>query len=220
MIFALDDISVYFFNWKKTNNNVSILYKAVQEVSNDVCIINSDENHVFPENKNVIQLDDTYYYGGQYQAAIRNVKPNKIFCVIVGDTTHVDFEILFKNALNSFNDHGVGIYSPNDLRSVHRTRFSKIESTELYEVENTDCGIWFIHPSIVSQLRSINYFDISNFGWGIDIIAILESKKQGLKVVRDYSIETNQMDRTTNYNTELAHVQMRRLIDEYKCKKA
>lgn len=218
MIFTLGDISVYFFNWKKTNNNVLKLYKSAQKIISDVCIINSDENYVFPQSMNIIQLDDTYYYGGQYQTAIRNIKPNKIFCVIVGDTTCIDFETLFNNALQSFNNYNIGIYSPNDLRSVHRARLEQIKNTSLYEVKNTDCGIWFIHPNIVSKLKNINYFDISNLGWGIDVVTIFECKKQGLKVVRDYSIETNQMDKTTNYNMDLANKQMFKLFEEYKNK--
>ena len=164
---------------------------------------------------NVISLNDTYYYGGQYQTAIRNVEENKIFCVVVGDTTNIDFKILFNNAINAFNNYNIGIYSPNDLRSVHKTRYEKIENTQLYQVKNTDCGIWFIHPHVVKNLRHINYFEISNYGWGIDIITILESKKHDLLIVRDYSIETNQLDHSTNYNQNLAKTQMLKLLEHY-----
>lgn len=215
-MFTQNDISVFIFNWKKTNENVVKLYNNVINHINDVCIINSDENYNFDSNINCLQLNDNYYYGGQYETAITNVKPDKIFCVIVGDNNYtINFEVLFEHAIDAFNNHNAGIYSPNDLRSPHTSHYDNIPNTNLYEVENTDCGIWFIHPIIVKPLRNIEYFNISNLGWGIDMITIRESRKKNLKVLRDYAIETNQMDNSTNYDSGKADLQMKSLIKLY-----
>ncbi len=166
-MFTQNDISIFIFNWKKTNANVVKLYNNVINHCNDVCIVNSDENYIFDDNINCLQLNDNYYYGGQYETAIKNVKLDKIFCVIVGDNNHdINFQILCEHAVDAFNNHKAGIYSPNDLRSPHTLRYNNIPNTNLYEVKNTDCGIWFIHPIIVKALRNINYFNISNLGWG------------------------------------------------------
>jgi hypothetical protein len=58
MTFTINDISIYFFNWKKTNLNVCKLYKDASKIISNTCIINSDENYQFEENMNVISLND------------------------------------------------------------------------------------------------------------------------------------------------------------------
>jgi hypothetical protein len=83
---------------------------------------------------------------------------------------------------------------------------------KLFHVPNTDCGFWFMHPAIVERLRSIDY-RLSNLGWGIDIINIKEAQKQGRLVLRDYSVETDQLDHKCGYNVKEASVG-RKILEE------
>jgi len=204
-MFTLDNISVYIFNWKKVNNNSLKLYKNISSIINDTCIINSDEKYTLEDNIKYIQLDDSHYYGSQYNHAIKNVKENNIFCCITGDNLcDNNFLKIFQSAINTFNEFCVGVYAPNDKRSPHKARMTKIKYN-LFNVGNTDCGFWFIHPKIVEKLKNLDY-SISKYGWGIDVITIQEAKKSGLLVIRDYSIETDQLDHSCGYNHKDAMV--------------
>ena len=213
-MYTLKDISIYIFNWKKVTNNSLKLYQELSSIIKDTYIINCDENITLDKNIQHIQLNDSCYYGSQYDNAIKHVKENSIFCVIVGDNiTNNNFELIFNSAINTFNNHNVGIYAPHDKRSSHQHKGKNIINN-LYDVINTDCGFWFIHPKIVTKLKNINY-KISNYGWGIDIITIKEARKQKFLVLRDYSIETDQLDHTCGYNNDKACEQMKKLEQEY-----
>lgn len=214
--FTIDDIYVYIFNWKKTNNNVIKIYDNVIKYKHNICIINSDENFKFDDNINVIQLNDNYYYGGQFENAIRNIQSNKILCIIVGDTKpDVDFENVFNNAVKAFNNYNAGIFAPNDLRTLHKKRNNQIKNTTLFHVPNTDYGFWFIHPILLEKLKDINYYQLGNFGWGVNAIVIEECKRNKLNILRDYSISVDQLDHTTNYNSKDAYIQLKNLLNVY-----
>ena len=166
--------------------------------------------------ENIIHLDDSYYFGGQFQSAIRNIPDNMFFCNIVADMDiNIDWEKLFNNAIHSFNSHKIGIYSPHDINSAHQGKESLLEN-ELFNVYNTDCTCWFIHPDIIKKIKNIDYYGISNFGWGIDWIVSFESKKQNLLVIRDYSIQITQPKNSTGYNMGQASTQMHNLKEYYK----
>lgn len=213
-MYTIDDLSVYIFNWKKVTDNSLLLYKKVSAIVKDTVLINCDEHFKPKKAINHIQLDDSYYYGSQYDVAIKHVKPNKIFCVIVGDNLPTaNFRAIFESAMATFNTHDVGIYAPNDKRTVHVSTSGKHHG-KLYNVPNTDCGFWFIHPCIVDKLKSINY-RVSNFGWGVDIITIKEARRQGLLVLRDYSVETDQLDHSCGYNHRDASVGAQELLKIY-----
>jgi len=212
--FTKNDISLYIFNWKKTNENTLKLYNKAIKIIDDVTIVNSDENYKFNENIKTIQLDDSYYYGGQYDSSIKDVKNNKIFGVIVGDTINVDFNKLISKLLNTYNNYNVGIYSPHDLRSWWQNNVLYDITNELKVVDNTDVGIWFLNPKIVKQLKNLDY-NISYFGWGIDVITIKQCKKENLLVIRDYSIKTDQIDKSTGYDSSKAKHYEKKLIEHY-----
>lgn len=208
-MFTHDDIYVYILNWRKVTSNSLKLYDNISPIIKNTCIINCDETFTVPSAIKHIQLDDS-----QYNHAIKDVKKDGIFCVIVGDNiANNDFTKIFNNALEAFNTMSVGIYAPNDLRSPHKNRSDNIKGS-LYTVPNTDCGFWLIHPIIIERLRSIDYM-VSRFGWGIDIITIRESNNRGMLVLRDYSVETDQLDHSTNYNNMEANRGLERLVAEY-----
>jgi hypothetical protein len=201
---------VYIFNWKKVSANSVKLRESISPIIKNTWIINCDENYPLDASIPHIQLDDSHYYGSQYNTAIKHVKEGAIFCVIVGDNVaDNNFNVMFNTAVNTFNKYAVGVYAPHDKRSSHKSKLERIKD-DLFNVENTDCGFWFIHPSIVSRIRGIDYTS-SKSGWGIDIITIKEARRQGRLVIRDYSIQTDQLDHTCGYNTKRAGADMRRL---------
>jgi len=214
-MYTLDDINVYILNWKKVSHNSLDLYNRIKHLINNITIINCDENLILDNSIRYIQLDDSHYYGSQYEYSIRDVKENAILCIIIGDNIpDNNFNILFTCALETFNNYNIGVYAPNDKRSPHKEFHDEI-GPKIFNVPNTDCSFWFIHPSIIQKLKYLNY-SISKFGWGIDIITIKEAKKNGLLVVRDYRCETDQLDYSTNYDSKEAEHQMHKLIEEYK----
>ena len=199
-MFTLTDISVYIFNWKKVSKNSLELYQNIKQIIDNTTIVNCDESLHLDSSIKHIQLDDLHYYGSQYEHAIKDTLAENIFCVIVGDNiSNNNFKLIFDNAIKAFNTYNAGIFAPNDKRTSHTARNSEIQHN-LYTVPNTDCGFLFINPKIVVKLKNIKYGSLAKYGWGVDVITMKESTKQGLKILRDYSIETNQLDRSTNYN--------------------
>ena len=200
-MFDLNNISVYILNWKKVTQNSIKLYQNINTIIKDVTIINCDDTYKMDDTIKHIQLDDSCYFSKQYDASIKDIKEGKILCIIVGDNiSNNDFEKIFTSSIDTFNKYNVGVYSPNDKRSVYTERKENFAG-DLYNVDNTDCGFWFIHPTLVKKLRNIKY-SITKYGWGIDIITIKEARKQGMLVLRDYSIETDQLDHICNYNRQ------------------
>jgi hypothetical protein len=197
--FTIDDIYVYILNWKKVTANARILQEQITPIVKNTYVINCDEHSVF--DRNCIQLDDSHYYGSQHDHAIKHVPEGAILCIIVGDNIPGNnFEEIFQKAVVAFNTLEIGVYSPNDKRSPHRGRGALLKDA-LYDVPNTDCGFWFIHPAVVARLRSIDY-NISKYGWGIDVITIKEARKQGRRVLRDYSVSTDQLDHICSYGAK------------------
>jgi len=216
-MFSVDDISVYIFNWKKVTNNSLKLYEKINLIIKNIVIINCDENTILDNNIIPhIQLDDTHYYGSQYNHAIKHIQENRILCVIVGDNiADNNFDTIFNSAINTFNNYKIGIYAPYDKRSDSKNLTATFLEGTLYEVSNTDCGFWFINPYIVSQLKHINY-SLSKFGWGIDKYTIDYSKARKYLVLRDNSVETDQLDHTCGYNIGQAVIGMNILRSEYR----
>ena len=214
-MYTIEDISVYIFNWKKVSQNSVNLVRNIQKYINDITVVNCDELFKFENSIKTIQLDDSHYYGSQYEHAILDVKENNIFCVIVGDNiSENNFEEIFIHAINMFNKHKVGVYAPNDKRSVHKEIKEQLEDN-IYHVVNTDCGFWFVNPEIVKRIKKISYGKVSPLGWGIDMITIRESIRLGFIAIRDYNVETDQLDHTTNYDFDTARKGMNELFLEY-----
>lgn len=216
MLYDYNDIYLYIFNWKKVNQNSVKLYYDANKYIRNIKIINSDENFKLNDDIDRINLDDSFYYGGQYNIAIKDVKDGKIFGVISGDTIDVDFKALFENMLNTFNEYNTGIYTINDLRSSHIGIVDDLCNIKKLKIlVNSDCGIWFINPLIVQILKKIHYHILSPFGWGIDVITCEECKKHNKLIIRDYSLECDQIDHSSGYNTDTARSGMHTIIKWY-----
>ena len=207
--FNFKDIHIYLLNWSKVTHNTIKLLDSIHAITKNVWVVNSDENYTFDKQ---IKLDDSHYYGSQFNHAIKHVQKSKIFCVIVGDTTMNDFTQLYNNALDTFNAYDVGVYAPNDKRTTHN-EITPFNGT-LFNIKNTDCGFWFIHPFIVNKMRLINY-TISRFGWGIDKIFMKESIKNNKLILRNYADDVDQLNHDTNYNTKLAKQSGNKIVELY-----
>jgi hypothetical protein len=220
-MFTTDDIYVFVFSWKKVTTNATQLFTAVAPHFPHTFFVNCDEHTsadqlaatgVLPTA--VIQRDDRYYYGGQFDAAMKQTPTGKICAVIVGDVSpRAPWAAIAENAVAAFNTDKVGIYAPNVDYTWHIAKGAHLWDN-LFTVPNTDCTCWFLHPSLLKRLARIPYFVISNLGWGIDTIFIKEAERLGLQVARDYSVLVRQPQGTA-YDQRVARIQMQKLLELY-----
>lgn len=205
------EIHTFIFSWKKVTENALKLYEKASAVS-PTTFINCDENvRVVVQN---IQLDDSYYYGGQFEAAIKAVPEGAALCCVVGDVSpEANWSVIYEKAKEALSTTYVGVYAPNVDYTWHTEKGRQVGNT-LYEVPNTDCTFWFIDASVVSALRDIPYRLLSNLGWGIDTVVNKESARQGKLVVRDYS-EVVRQPMGTAYDKDKAKTQMSLLLAYY-----
>jgi hypothetical protein len=221
-----DDVYVFIFSWKKVTENAKQLFKNISPFFRNTFFINCDEHNTgcFDDLKaeNIIHLDDSFYYGGQFQTALEKTPENKFMCCIVGDVNPVASvswdlikEQFFKSLKKAKNvtDKEIGIYAPN-VWFTTILRKNECLWDEVFRVPNTDCTCWFIHPNILKVLRKIPIKQISNIGWGIDIICSKEADRLGMLVVRDYSVMVYQPE-GTSYNKTKAEIQMNELLEYY-----
>ena len=211
----LEDIYVYIFSWKKVTANAIALYKAVAPVFPNTIFINCDENVTMPPDIRTIQCDDSFYYGKQFDTAIQHAPAGAPVGCIVGDADPVaNWSLIAANTVAALTTNKFGIFAPNVDYTWHVARTRKLVNN-IYDVPNTDCTCWFLHPAVIAKLRTLSIGTVSNLGWGIDTIAIEESKRRSLWIGRDYDTLVRQ-PKGTAYNTELSRVQMRDLIAAYR----
>ncbi len=205
------EIYTFIFSWKKVTENALKLYDKASAVS-PTTFINCDENcGVVVKN---IQLDDSYYYGGQFETAIKAVPEGAALCCVVGDVSpEANWADIYIKAKEALSTKYVGVYAPNVDYTWHMAKGRQVGNT-LWEVPNTDCTFWFIDADVVAALRRIPYRALSNLGWGIDTVVNKESARQGKLVVRDYS-ELVRQPMGTAYNKQKAQEQMRALLNYY-----
>lgn len=218
MSFTINDIYVYIFSWKYVTANAIELYTRVSPHFPNTYFINCDENATIKEISadRVIQLDDSYYYGGQFQTAMKHMPSGKILACIVGDAhPEANWEQLAINAVDAFNTENAGIYAPLTYYTHWVKRMEPINvDKQLYSVCNTDCTTWFISPKLTTKLKVLNYHILSNYGWGIDCIYCKEAAYMNLNIIRDYRLLVRQPKQTA-YDIDLAGIQMEAILKEY-----
>lgn len=215
-MFDISDIHVFIFSWKKVTSNALTLYHRVAAHFPSTYFINCDEHTTITEipAERVIQRDDSYYYGGQFETALAHTPIGKPMACVVGDVSpEANWAVIAANAVTTLNTRRVGIYAPNVFYTWHTARGKHLWA-EYYEVPNTDCTCWFLHPTLLQRLRDLPFYRVSNLGWGIDSIFIQEAGRQGLLVVRDYATLVQQPQGTA-YDSSLARTQMTDLIHLY-----
>jgi hypothetical protein len=218
MSFTADDIYVYIFSWKHVTPNAQDLYSAISPHFPNTFLINCDEHTLILDisEDRVIQLDDSYYYGGQFETAIHAIPPGKILTCIVGDVEPgADWAQIATNAIDAFNTEKAGVYAPNVDFTGWTSRGPLInESKQLYSVVNTDCTCWFLHPTLISGLKDLHYRSLCNLGWGIDHVFCEEAIRKDLLVIRDYRVLVRQ-PKGTGYSEARARVEMMIIRREY-----
>lgn len=212
-MFTINDINIYIFCWKKVVGNSLALYEEISKVCPNTHIINCDENTQMDQDKiKHIQLDDSYYYGGQFEAAIKAIPTGRVMACLTGDVSPVAaWGDIVQKAVDAFNTGKVGVFAP-DVDYTYWTKKKRQLWGDLWEVENTDCTVWFIHPSIIEVMRPIPFKKICHFGWGTDAVVNIESNTQNLLVARDYSVKVIH-PHETGYDQPTAHAQMYKLIN-------
>ena len=212
------DICIYIFLWKKISQNALKLYDNLSKTFNDIIIIDCDETNTI-DIQNIIKLDDSAYYGKQFDTAIKHAKNNKIIGIFVGDIDPIKINCkqIKENLLYSMNNKNAGIYSPNDVRSddkapVHFNlknktfNLGKIDDTDFFRTSYTDCTSWFFIPELITIMKTID-FSKSNLGWGIDLSLIKLAINNGYNVIKDYSVNIYNPP-GTNYKSDKALKEM------------
>lgn len=213
MEFTTDDIYVYIFSWRKVTENAIRLYDAVSPHFKNTFFVNCDQREKIPREK-VIQLDDRYFYGGQFEASLKATPKGKIMGCIVGDVEpEAPWELIAKKATAAFQTGRIGVYAPNVDITEHTSRQHNVGG-DLFSVVNTDCTCWFIHPDMLCRIRYMDVCRLTNIGWGIDYACCEESRRQGKFVVRDYSVLVKQ-PKGTAYSKENASRQFKDFMREY-----
>ena len=212
------DICIYIFLWKKVSQNALKLYDILSKTFNNIIIIDCDETNTL-DKPNIIKLDDSAYYGKQFDTAIKHSENNKIVGIFVGDIDPIKINCknIKDNMLYSMNHKNVGIYAPNDVRSDDNSQIhieiknknfnlGKIEDTDFFRTSYTDCTCWFFIPELITMMKTID-FTKTNLGWGIDLSLIKLAIDNGYNVVKDYSVNIYNPP-GTNYKSDKAHKEM------------
>lgn len=201
-------VEVYIFSWKKVNDNAVDIFKEVSKVFNNSYFIDCDETSS-NNFSNIIKLDDSAYYGKQFETAIKHSSPNSIVGIIVGDIKQevTDWEKVKNNMLDSFVNYDVGIYAPFETRTSWHKSEGQLNNTNYHITSNTDCSVWFLAPYIVPALKNIEIAKSNHLGWGIDKVLCKYSKYLGHHAIFDKSITVINPD-GNNYSSEEARKQM------------
>jgi hypothetical protein len=208
------ELYVYIFSWKKVTANATALYRAVAPHFPNTWFINCDEHVTMPDDIRTIQRDDTFYYGRQFDVAIQHAPAGAYVGCIVGDVDPAaDWARLASRVATATTTGRYGVFAPNVDYTWHVARGAQIENN-IYDVPNTDCTCWFLHPTLIETFKRLPISRDCNLGWGIDRIAINESRKRRLLVGRDYDVLVRQ-PKGTAYDAGLARQQMHTLFAVY-----
>jgi hypothetical protein len=215
-IFTINDIYLYIFSWKRVSDNAINVYNIVSRVFPNTYFINCDENFdatkYIPAEK-LIEKDDSFYFGGQFETGIQHCPNGKIYGNIVGDVEadKVDWNQMAKSLLYAMNTLNAGVFAPFVPNYPHNGEH--IEGS-YHIVENTDETVFFIHPDLYGKYKNFPYNKETKFGYGIDIHFCNLSEKIGKKTIRDTSIQVDTINSTTGYNNSDAVKQMHNFFDK------
>lgn len=211
-------IHPFIFNWpgqfkkpfKKPrycsiNSNVQFLEKQLSHYNNLTIINSSDDKN---EKKNWHNIGSTAYFGKQFMKSLE-LFHGDILLHIQGDASYANWDAIIEKALYFFKTYDCGIYAPNvnyTFWDETRVLIDKFPNEhKVFNVTNTDCTVWFIHSSIVLNLRQEFDRQIrrNRLGWGIPFLASAISSIHQKPVLRDYNFTVFHPKRTT-YNTAKA----------------
>ncbi len=212
--YTLNDIYLYIFSWKRVNNNAIQIYNKVAPIIPNTFFINCDENFnaaaYIPAN-NLIQLDDSYYFGGQFETAMKHCPHNKIYANIVGDVdpNKINWNNLFDSMLYGINNLNAGVIAPD---APNFPKLGPHIKNSYYEVADTDSTIIFITPEIWHPYKNFPYKQKTHYGHGIDKFFCNITRRFGKKTVRDKEIQVD-TDGKAGYDGAKAAVEMHSFLE-------
>lgn len=204
--FNKEDICLYLFSWKRVTKNAIQLFDELTSVFPCTYFVNCDEQQTvelkIPDTR-IIQLNDSYYFGGQCQVSLQHCPKNKIWASVVGDVqlNSINWFALLESALESFNKHRAGVFGPKAL--FHNECLSTHIIGDLHEVYNTDCTIWFVSPKVWNPYTELNLQKNNHLGWGIDEFFCNRARQLQMRAIRDDSILVTS-DNKRGYDTQKA----------------
>lgn len=202
-------IQPFIFNWRGQYANTLRTTAQLLDVFNHVTIINSDETHA---DDDWINIGEQAYFGQQFAEAIERFDGDILFH-IQADANYHDWKTVVDHALATQSQYQWGVYAPDVDFTLHTGAEVNIQpldndATHLQFVTCTDCTCWFIHRSVIEELKRQGIrIEVSNYGWGIDFLICALSYQLGRPVIRDYR-HVIQHPKGTGYNTKLARQQM------------
>lgn len=183
------NLVVYIFSWKRVSQNSADIFNEIRKITNNVFILNCDENFTF-ENENIIELNDSYYFSNQFEAATKHCMknfPNYNMMTITGDISPIaDWRNILERNVYAIENLNAGISAPNVDYTAHTDKKNQI-TDNFWEVPNTDCTVWTLTPKIYKFIYNTRIYEWNKFGWGIDWLAVQLCKKYKIGIIRDYN---------------------------------
>lgn len=206
-------IQYFIFNYDHFDN-AKKLFDTFTTLNCDTYLLSceSPRDPSFEETDKIKKLPNIYY-SGQWNEALRLLKPDTDVMFITNADVKIDLHRLLPRMNNFYikHDKKVGIYSPNVRWTPWTYNPWLLEDIEdgIKNVVATDSVTWSLSTDLARKIGSID-LNINRFGWGIEILAAWYSYLEGRYVVRDYKIRCEH-PRHTAYDRNQADSQWRKM---------
>jgi hypothetical protein len=207
-------IQPFIFNWKNQFDKTCKIENSLNEIFEKVTVVNSDDDN---KKSHWLNIGENAYFTDQFYAALNNFDGDVLFH-IQGDVEYDNWKKLIEDAKKYINYYNPGIYAPNidytwwtsDLVDLP----IKTHHQNIKVVSHTDETVWFITKDTINEFykRKID-FSKNKFGWGWDLVMISICFLNKKLVIRDYNHKIIH-PKHTNYNKDLANIQLKTLINE------
>lgn len=204
-------------SWEGFGEKARAIAQALEGAVERITVIYSNKAGT-PENGpgTWVQVPQSCYFGAKFQTSLDLVDDTETMLQIQADAHSDDWPALAAACRQCFAQHGnIGIWTPD----INWTPWPSevvgrglVWQTNLLMVDQTDGIVWAIHPTLYPALRALDYTR-NNLGWGIDWIALLETRKLNKMAVRDLSIKV-QHPKTRGYHNAEAAQHMKNFIGQ------
>jgi hypothetical protein len=189
-----------------------MVFDEISKVHSKTYILNCDEFYKM-DRDNVIEANDSYYYSKQFFTCLKHCKenhPGSYFMSLTGDVSPVaDWKSIIERSEDAIVKYGAGISAPNVDYTWHVAKNYPF-TDNFWIVPNPDCTVWNLHPDVYNLLDKTDFAEVSKIGWGIDLIAVLFSKKLNKKILRDYK-NTVQHPKDRGYTDDKAAIEYQQI---------
>lgn len=201
-------LHVVIISWDGYREKAAAIAQALADTPYKVSIIYSNVAETPEEGLGTwIQVPQSWYYGRKFRASLDLVSDDELMVQIQADAYCHDWPALLESCARSFETYGdIGMWSPD----IHWTPWPSevvgrgmIANTELLLVDQTDGVVWAIHPALYPALKELDYRQ-NNLGWGIDWVALHETKRLNRVAVRDLAHHVVHPESRGYHNAEAA----------------